>query len=882
MLTSKEILSKIECGKKDKFKSFQALKDYPLSTQVGIKVKDFIQKELKMDNMGNSNIGDFKLEEGMFPNKETYEAYKNRALMCLSYFVFVFKGFKNLKYNVKKEIISKKGEKLLLEADIVCENQEGKVFALNFYFKKPLLTMSGKNRVEDSKEAMLLWLLATEIAGKDKGAYGGMFYMIPSGSTLSKMEKFDVKKQIFFNDFSNIKERGYYLDLFFSVENMPDCITTINCDGCKYNFFCNYKEEVKGKIIQENTEKPMFNVDDSQLKVCLFDEGYARVIAGPGSGKTKTITSRFSYLISSGVKPKEILLITYTNAAANEMKERITQSLMMDGVKVKDEDLNITTFHGLGYKIICENFKFFGYKEPPKQINKVEKYKVLKEVYDNIWGNLSDVVKGVLISSYQGLNPVVSNKFSKGFLNLVEEDISKIKLGLVNPNPFFGDNFAKNVNLSNSTDTLLEFYKAYSKYLKENSLVDYDDLIKSPLTAVKYDFELYKFLPNIKHIFVDEFQDSNLEQINILKSLIKGESFKSLMVVGDPSQAIYGFNGTSPENFKNLNELLEKDVSDFYLSTNYRSTEEIIALSEIVERNQSNFIPKSMKSLKSGYKPSLVICNEFDCAIANTIFDEHQNGRAFKDIAVIARTRTDLKKIENALSDLKIPFVYGINELVCFNDFLEPISDFGEALMNFNESGYFKLLAMTGDLEPTDSKEKMKKVLDTFVHKVNGELIIKDGKATNKSLNEVFLKNIKRIKDKRIATYVVEKQKEFPFFKDLIDYLKETILYKGDEILEAVNEGTDAVTLTTAHSAKGREWESVHLILNSFKIPYLSKNPSKKRIEDRDEEIRVLYVGLTRPKENMYLYSNKENEASSIIRLALEQLKLSKKKRSVI
>lgn len=861
MLTSKEILSKSECSRKDVFKTFKSDGNYPISTKVEIAVINFVKTQLRKKPDGTFNVTDFKLDEKEFDNHELYQAHYDRTINCLFWFVNNYRDyFDEIQFDVMREV-DINGTKTLLTCDMSFVDKNGKRRCVNLYFKKPKLTKSGKNRANNSKEVMLLWLLAREISG-NVDSFGEIYYFVPREYTLSRSSVFVSSSQVFLHNFKDSEENPE--NVISEVIESKEC-KEIDCRNCKYSFFCDFKEEVKAQELEEKPEeKKIFGVDNYQIDVCLFTKGIARVIAGPGSGKTKTITSRVTYLCSEGVKPNEFLLFTFTNAAADEMRTRITEALKLEGIPFNENELLITTFHGLGFKIISENYKDFGYSEAPKQINKTEKYVLLKKVYDETWKNLSFDQKSFLISDCQGLNPVMANRFVKGFLNLIEEDIRKVKERLIYVNEEFvfdDQEFTKTLNLYRGIDVLKIFYENYKEYLKKNNLVDYDDLISLPLISEEHSKKITGYIKGIKHVMVDEFQDSNPEQMKIIKALTKGPKFESLMVVGDPSQAIYGFQGTSPENFNDFELYVGEGITDFILFNNYRSTKEIIGVSELIENSQVSYTPKHMFSKKSGDRPIYIEGHPIGRNLANQILKETKETE-FKDIAVIARTRKALKNIEPYLSAAGIPFVYGINEEVSMNTFLVPVYEFGKALVSYNEDGYLKYLAMTGDIELTSTREDIEEKIEILREEVNKNLVYKDNFPTNESVKEVFSKLIERIRDKRLLEYLKDKEKEYAVFTNFLSYLEEAILYGTDEILKPINDGKNAVTLVTAHSAKGKEWENVHVLTDDFKIPVKIE---PETVKERDEELRVLYVSATRAKERLSFYGYKNNVFTDIL-----------------
>ena len=867
-LTSSDVLKKEQCSRKSTYDKFERTGDYPASIRVKYLVEDFIRKELKVDSAtGATNAGDFDFPKDLYETKELYEAHRQRAISALSFFSYTYRNvLSSAKFDVKKEV-EIAGVKVTLTCDMLYKDQRGRTTAVNFHFEKPKLTRSGKNRVVDSLEAKLLWLLANEFAD-EKGAKSEIFYMIPKDYKLAEPCGFDENSMRFTVYSMGIPGTNFVETIKNDVAKVirERSIKTIECKDCTYNYFCNYVKEVEAKEIKEKDEKKTFSVDEDQLKVAMFKKGIARVIAGPGSGKTKTITSRVSYLTSTGVKPEELLLFTFTNAAADEMKERVIKILKEDKLNFKEDDLLITTFHGLGYKIISEHYKTLGYTEPPTQVNKTQKYEVLQKIYTEIWDYITEDQKSLLIRECRGLNPIYANKYIKGYLNLVDEDISSLKSEslILNEDVVLQNiNFTSTLHLFRVVEVLKIFYDKYNEYLVKNNLVDYDDLIKLPLRHP----ELYReSLPHLKHIIVDEFQDSNKLQMGIIKKLTELKGFESLMVVGDPSQAIYGFQGTSPKNFIEFKDFFKgQKVEDFILHHNYRSTKEIIEVSEAIETLQIDSIEKKMVTDKHGNVPALITNgNSVNEVVGIKIADEIRDTE-YKDICIIGRTKKSLKDLESYLSKFNIPFMYGINEEVSQNEFLEPVIDFGNTLKTPNDNGYLKYLAMTNRINPEMEKEEVAKEIEKVKKEIEEKIVIKDGYPTDESLKSTFSLFIEDIKDKRMVKYLKEKEKQFKSFKDLIEYLESAALYGTDEILEPLNDGKNAVTLVTAHSAKGREWKNVHILLDSFSVPAWRAKLDEKKLQQRDEEIRVVYVAATRAKDELTIYASKGNDVTELL-----------------
>ena len=367
-------------------------------------------------------------------------------------------------------------------------------------------------------------------------------------------------------------------------------------------------------------------LNTEQVKAATFKDGPCLVIAGAGSGKTKVLTTRIANLIDSGVKPYNILAITFTNKAAGEMRERVNNI-------VNASDAFIGTFHSFGLKIIRENSALFNLTNAFTLIDTEDQTSIIKKIMKDL--NITD--------------KMVSPTFIKSKISFIK-------------NNMLSDSEIANFLISENEKIAVKVYYEYEKILKRNNTLDFDDLLKKPVELFNSNKEiLEKYQDKFKYILIDEYQDTNEVQYKLVKLLSK--KYLNLFVVGDPSQSIYAFRGANYQNILNF----EKDFKGcmvIKLPQNYRSTQTILdAANEVISHNKQRKDLDLFSDLGQGVKIKYI----------RTYNDEMENKRVIeeiqklceqgynkKDIAIFYRTNAQSRSIEDALVKSNIPYkVFG-------------------------------------------------------------------------------------------------------------------------------------------------------------------------------------------------------------------------------
>ena len=603
-------------------------------------------------------------------------------------------------------------------------------------------------------------------------------------------------------------------------------------------------------------------LNKQQLEAVKYIDGPLAVFAGAGSGKTRVITYKIAYLLSLGISIDNILAVTFTNKAANEMKERLEKLL---GISVKN--LWIGTFHSICLKILRMFGNSLGIRNNFVIFDEEDSLSLVKEVMKEL--NI-DIKK---------INP-------KAVFNAISD--SKINLVTCQEYSNFRDSnyFSKIVS---------SVYSLYEEKITQNNALDFDDLIVKTVDLFKENKDvLSSFQEMFKYIFVDEYQDINYAQYMFIKLLSNGSN--KITIVGDDDQSIYSFRGANPSiMFKFGEEFPEAKI--IKLEQNYRSTENILSVANSVVNNNKNRNKKILWTNKKVGIPVQLIqaANERDEAqkIVRIIEDKVKHeGRKLSDFLVLYRLNAQSRNFEEALIASSVPYqifggfkFYHRKEIKDFLAYLRiidnpddrisilrvinyPKRNIGAVFINKIESiasekniSFLDAAKILTEME--DFKPRGKKGLSEFL-----EIIDKTKEEFGKvSLLQLAQNLLKRMQLRDILT------QEFPEYvaQEKIENIEELLTAidrfeheSEDKSLQAFlsqisllsdvdsfSESNEKVTLMTLHSAKGLEFPVVFLVgLEEGIFPHYLSNNNNNALE---EERRLCYVGITRAKEELYL-----------------------------
>lgn len=564
----------------------------------------------------------------------------------------------------------------------------------------------------------------------------------------------------------------------------------------------------------DNTNKLLVGLNKEQELAVTYQNGPLLVLAGAGSGKTKVLTHRVAYFIAKNlIRPENALLLTFTNKAAAEMKERI--SALTDG--------NVPmsgTFHSFCAKVLRIDGSYIGI--PQNFI-----------IYDD--QDQKDAVKQIL----ETLNLSTDQYNPSSILN----GISEAKNQMLTPEEY------KGYVRGEWQEATAKVYAGYEKMLKEIGALDFDDLLIKTVKLYREVPEvLEKWQRTLTHIFVDEWQDTNKIQYSLTRLLVGNR--KNLTAVGDASQSIYSWRGADYRNINNLSRDYP-DIKVINLEQNYRSTQNILeAANLVISKNTGHPILKLWTEKAKGAKIKLYAArngfDEADFAVNEIIRLGRQEDRNYSDFAILYRTNAQSRVMEEALLHSGVPYTLVGGTRFYDRKEVKDVISYIKYVVNPKDSVSRKRIEKIGQrrferLEtfrtenPDLSGLTTLDILDVVIQKTDYLALF----AKESEENLARLENLKELRS--VAT-------EFP---DINDFLENVALVEAGPR----NQTKNAVTLMTLHAAKGLEFPVIFLVgMEEGLFPHSRTLMDSSQLE---EERRLAYVGITRAKEILYLtYAN--------------------------
>lgn len=590
-------------------------------------------------------------------------------------------------------------------------------------------------------------------------------------------------------------------------------------------------------------------LNKEQKEAVLHKEGPCLVLAGAGSGKTKVLTTRIANMINDGIYSGNILAITFTNKAAKEMRDRISNM-------VENNYAFVGTFHSFGLRIIRENTEKLGLTSNFTIIDSDDVSSVIKKI-----------MKELDISTKEYSVSYIRNK------------ISFIK------NEMLSDSEVDKYLNSPPEKVAVKVYREYEKVLKRNNAVDFDDLLKRPVELfMQNDDILDKYQEKYRYILIDEYQDTNEVQYKLVKLL--ASKYRNLFVVGDVNQSIYGFRWSNYKNILNF----EKDYPDsksITLNQNYRSTNTILnaansVIKNNVERKEVNLYSTFGDGVKIKYFRGNDEKDEVKLVIdeIKKLLDE---GYDYNDFAILYRTNAQSRNVEDAILKVNWPYrVVGsyyfykrkeIKDLLCYLRLISNHQDDVslERVINVPKRGIGDTSINNLRSLARDNNECMFKCLSKPKEVEFKKLILElteDAKDLDLTeLIDVVLEKsgMKEELEKEHTLEADIRLENLMEFKSITEnYQKETGTVNLEDFLEDISIVADssehetldnAVTLMTMHAAKGLEFKVVFLI--GMEEGIMPHSMSLNEESELEEERRLCYVGITRAKERLYITNAK-------------------------
>lgn len=600
----------------------------------------------------------------------------------------------------------------------------------------------------------------------------------------------------------------------------------------------------------ENMEGLLDNLNKEQLEAVKAVEGPVMVFAGAGTGKTRALTRRIAYMIAEkNIAPYNILAITFTKKATNEMRERVAK-MVGDGAKY----VNISTIHALCARILRGGIEAIGYTRNFEIVDDEDALKIMNEIFKN------EVIDRRYITPKSAINLISNHKIHNNKLLALQEKV----------------------------------YNCYQTYLKENNLVDFEDLLVLTKELLLKDNNYLKHLQDkYQYILVDEFQDTNPIQYDIVK-MLAGDK-KNLFVVGDDDQSIFSFTGATVDNMYLFLEDYP-NCKKIILDQNYRSSNAILkGANSVISKNKNREV-KNLKGQTPGSLKDVCVNESYYYEdetryVVNEIKNLIKKGYDYQDIAVVYRNNVISRNFELAFIESHIPYsIYGgvsylkrreIKDIVSYLKFIldnnslnhfkriinQPSRGIGEKtieklieIIQLENISLFDAIDKLHEINPSSKTESLidfKELILEFKNKINNIPLqdFYDDLLARTGYLEMAMEE-----DENNETNRVGNLKEFKsiLLKIESNFLEEDISNENklkqsfDEIILDESLGNDTknkgVILSTIHSVKGLEFKVVFVVALEEGI-----FPAIKDDADIEEERRVAYVAFTRAKEKIYL-----------------------------
>jgi len=619
---------------------------------------------------------------------------------------------------------------------------------------------------------------------------------------------------------------------------------------------------LKKLVLKKTTDKKNYQIDykkelnDSQYEAVMHQKGAALVIAGAGTGKTRTVVYRVARLIEEGTDPQSILLLTFTRKAAEEMKRRAAN--LLDG---RCNKILSGTYHSFALNILRKYSQELSFG----------KFNIIDQ------SDAEDTIS-LIRTNYLSKKNFKTKRFPQKSViaKIISMSINKqesIQYIIENEYPYF----------INEIHDIENIHREYQIFKKNSNILDYDDLLLNLHNILKTKANIRKsIIESIKYIMVDEYQDSNRLQHEIVLMLANQDS--NIMVVGDDAQSIYSFRGAEYQNIL----FFPKSFSDckiYKIEENYRSTTPILNFTNDVINNSNFSYKKNLYSSKTEGEKPIVLSTKNErqqsLFIVQHILEERENGLNLNDVAILFRSNFHSFDLEIELNKANIPYkkygglkfiesahvkdllaylriIYNEKDMVSLNRVLRLIKGVGNATINRISEEYSKensniveMLNSAKNLKSKDDLIILFGLISEFRNKYQDKLEILISKIIDyytPYLTENYENDNKRLQDLDTIKQIAERYSNLEgFLNDLsIDPAIASV-----EDIEGESKEDEFITLSTIHSAKGLEWKTVILIWAlDGKFP---SSKSADKTESLEEERRLFYVATTRAKDNLYI-----------------------------
>ena len=625
----------------------------------------------------------------------------------------------------------------------------------------------------------------------------------------------------------------------------------------------------------------------SQRAATLHQEGPALVLASPGSGKTRCITYRIVELVNAGTNPNGIVAITFTNKAANEMRQRISKALPI----TKSSGIHISTFHAFCARLLRKEHNALGISEEFTICDGDDSKEYTIQAISKVLEKNQKYV--------EELNGPEGPRYQANY-------IAKLKMKLRTPEELL------NIAVTAGVETKLEqhsrkVYEQYQKILQKASSLDFADLLMKAVILLRDNEAIrYKYSERIKYLLVDEYQDTNPAQYLLAKLL--ASYWKNIYVVGDQDQSIYMFNGAEPENIFRFERDFKTNVKIYLLEENFRSTPEIAEAANHLIRYNTRRKEKSIKATRPSGPPVRCVETQDDYQEARFVVDDIvqkvNSGRAkWSDFAILYRTHSKSRHFEEILVTQSIPHVviggvgfYGLKVVKSILAYMRlrinkfddasfkrihdvPPRRLGdlsfEALYKYKEEhncSFIELFTNNTYINPlkkiktvsggTKLKNTLEKIYNTSTDSAATmvqEIITASGLRVYYEKN-----NDSKSEDLDILDELIEAAREFDTNKGggVVRFLEWTALMQSKDDNK---DDPNKITLMTCHASKGLEFKNIYVVsVTDGYMPFIKQFRDDDTLKSEDEididieeERRVFFVAITRAEHGLTITHNR-------------------------
>jgi DNA helicase-2/ATP-dependent DNA helicase PcrA len=626
-----------------------------------------------------------------------------------------------------------------------------------------------------------------------------------------------------------------------------------------------------------STHEPSIRIDykaelnEQQYAAVTSPPGQALVIAGAGSGKTRTLTYRVAWLLDNGIQPESILLLTFTNKAAREMQERVQALVTYDATRIWGG-----TFHSIGNRLLRYNAERLGYRKGFSIMDREDQ----KDLMETVLGS-----SGIDTTTYRFPKAeVLGDIFS-----LADNTLCGLKEIINTRYPYFEE----------VASGILKMRKLYQEKKRETNCMDFDDLLSLTVQLLEENEDLLeRYRQQFEFVLVDEYQDTNSLQCRLVELLTGPQG--NLMVVGDDAQSIYSWRGADVSNILEFDQHWP-NARVHKIEVNYRSVPEVLNLANAAIAMNRGQIPKNLLPAREskGMLPALVSLDSSSAQasfVAQRILELQDEGTDLNDIAVLYRAHFHSMEIQMELTQRGIPFQitsglrffeqahvkdvaafmkFAVNrqDEVSFMRMVRLVEGIGNVSAAKLWQDWLKSDAAKAETMPSSFSEvllplkvpkKAKTTWEQFAYTLD-ELIDKEGKVAApaqmiRSITDGVYEDYMKAKFKNYEQRQQDLEQLSNFsdrFTDPLEFLSQLSLLSGVDTdnnpAQQAQQDRDAVTLTTGHQAKGLEWNVVFAV-------WLADGmfPHKRAIDEGgdaalEEERRLFYVTVTRAKDELYL-----------------------------